>query len=118
MRRVKTNIKKTGIGEIGVLYSDNVGASWVNAVPAKAPTKILFQGKSIVNDNTLKGQINRTYVHALRLSTTIARLLSYMCTSTSRCSLQLQIIGVALTQIGAKLRLPRQAGNPSASTSS
>lgn len=58
MRRVKRNTNKTGIGEIGVLYPDNVGAIWVNAVPVKAPTKILFQGKSILIDNTLKEQIN------------------------------------------------------------
>lgn len=65
MRRVKRNTNKTGIGEIGVLYPDNVGAIWVNAVPAKAPTKILFQGKSILNDNSV-------YVHTLQLSRTSA----------------------------------------------
>lgn len=73
MRRVRRSTNKTGIGEIGVLYPDNVGASWVSAaVPVKAPTKILFQGKSILNDNTHKGQINRIYVHTLQLSRTSA----------------------------------------------
>ena len=51
MRRAKKSRNRAGIGEIGVLYPDNLGASWVRAVvPVKAPTKILFQGKSISND--------------------------------------------------------------------
>lgn len=52
MRRVKKNRKKSGIGEIEVLYPDDVGASRVNAVPVKVPTKILVQGKSILNDDS------------------------------------------------------------------
>lgn len=52
MRRVKKNRKKSGIGEIEVLYPDDVGASRVNAVPVKVPIKILVQGKSILNDDS------------------------------------------------------------------
>lgn len=52
MRKVKKNRKKSGIGEIEVLYPDDVGVSRVNAVPVKVPTKILVQGKSILNDDS------------------------------------------------------------------
>lgn len=51
MRRVKKSRNRAAMGEIGALYPDNLGTSWVRAVvPVKAPTKILFQGKSILND--------------------------------------------------------------------
>lgn len=51
MRRVKKSRNRAGIGEIKVLYPDNLGASWVRAVvPVKAPNMILFQDKSMSND--------------------------------------------------------------------
>lgn len=58
MRRVKKNRKKSGIGEIEVLYPDDLGASRVNAVPVKVPIKILVQGKSILNDDSKKYKCN------------------------------------------------------------
>ena len=76
MRRAKKSRNRAGIGEIGVLYPDNLGASWVRAmVPVKAPTKILFQGKSISNDMlifTVK-EHNRIYVQVQLSSTSGTR---------------------------------------------
>lgn len=63
MRRMKKNRKKSGKGVIEVLYSDDMGASRVSAVPVKVPTKIIVQGISILDDDSrLKRQKKRCVI--------------------------------------------------------
>lgn len=81
MRRAKKSRNRAGKGEIGVLYPDNLGASWVRAVvPVKAPTKILFQGKSISNDTLVLDIRSRGTIEYIQvqLSRTSEPALKYM----------------------------------------
>lgn len=52
IRRVKKSTTKDGIGVSTVLYPKDLGASWLRAVPVKAPTTIFSQARFILNDNT------------------------------------------------------------------